>query len=329
LDMITFGTVFLELVLGHLPELPRPGEEVFAEEFAVSCGGGAVTCASAAARAGIRVGLCTILGNDLGSRVVLAHCEHAGIDVSPSLRVSRRSAGITVVLNFDGDRAFITHAPPRSVGGQPEADRWRDVLLRERPRWCYLHARRGVPGVMHAARSVGTKVMLDMSLADERERDLVAQCVGLADVFVPNEAELRWLTGAQTLESAVSAAKAWGTPVVVKRGAAGALVVDGGTVAEIRDGVQPVRVRDLTGAGDAFAGALIARLLRGTPLARAVVAANQAGSEAVGRLGAVGEVEMELGDGLGELLTGVVTESAVAALTQGTDGREREAGSGA
>jgi sugar/nucleoside kinase (ribokinase family) len=311
--MIAFGTVFLELVLGHLPELPRPGEEVFTDDFAVSCGGGAVTSASTAALAGVHAGLCTILGNDLGSRVVLAHCQHAGVDVSPSVRVSRRTAGISVVLNFDGDRAFITHAPPRPVGEQPEVDRWRDVLLRERPRWCYLHARRGVPGVLHAARSVGAKAVLDMSLADERDRDLVIECVGLADVFVPNETELRWLTGAQTLESAISAAKAWGTPLVVKRGAAGALVVEGETVTEIRDGVQAVRVRDLTGAGDAFAGALIAELLRGVPLATAVVAANQAGSKAVGRLGAVGEVEMELDDGLAELLTGAVTESAVAA----------------
>ena len=39
LDMISFGTVFLELVFGHVPELPRPGEEVYTEEFAVSCGG--------------------------------------------------------------------------------------------------------------------------------------------------------------------------------------------------------------------------------------------------------------------------------------------------
>ena len=29
LDMISFGSVFLELVFGHVPELPRPGEEVF------------------------------------------------------------------------------------------------------------------------------------------------------------------------------------------------------------------------------------------------------------------------------------------------------------
>jgi pfkB family carbohydrate kinase len=57
-------------------------------------------------------------------------------------------------------------------------------------------------------------------------------------------------------------------------------------------GVRQVRVRDLTGAGDAFAGAMIAALLRGEPLTGAVAAANTAGAQAVARLGAVGEVDV-------------------------------------
>jgi len=313
--MISFGTVFLELVFGHLPEPPRPGEEVFTDDFAVSCGG-AVTSASAAARAGVQAGLCTVLGDDLGSRVVRAHCHQAGVDFTPSVQVSRRSAGITVVLNYGGDRAFVTHLPPRPVAEQPDIDRWRDVLLRERPRWCYLHARPGVPAFLRAARAAGAKVMLDTSMGDAWERELVIECVRLADVFVPNEPELRRLTGARSLASATSTAAAWGTPLVVKRGAAGALVVDGETLAEVREGVQAATARDLTGAGDSFAGALIAELLRGVPLAGAVVAANPAGSEAVGRLGAVGEVEMESGSALDDLLTVALAESSVAAANQ-------------
>src|SRR5215468_4280437 len=132
--MISFGSVFLELVFGQVPELPRPGEEVFTEEFAVSCGG-AVSSASAAATAGVRAGLCTVLGDDLGSRVVQEFCSRRGVDTGPSLRVRRPSAGITIVLNFDGDRAFVTHQPPRRPGEPGDIDRWRSALRRERPRW--------------------------------------------------------------------------------------------------------------------------------------------------------------------------------------------------
>jgi sugar/nucleoside kinase (ribokinase family) len=305
LDMISFGSVFLELVFGHVHELPMPGEEVLTDDFAISCGG-AVTSASAAARGGAQAGLCTVLGEDLGSRMVTEYCAGLGVELSPSVRVRRRSAGISVVLNFDGDRAFITHVPPRAAGEQPEIDRWRAVLRHERPRWCYLHAGRGVPDFLRDARELGVKVVLDVSLGDERYRETVIECVRLADIFVPNGDELLRLTGADAIGEALAAAGAWGTVLVVKRGAAGAIVAGPDGVTEVAAGVRRVQVRDLTGAGDAFAGAMIAALLRGTPLAEAVVAANSAGSEAVARLGAVGEIEVAgigaAGRALGALL---------------------------
>ena len=291
LDLISFGSVFLELVLGHLRELPRPGEEVFGDDFGISCGG-AVTSAGAAARAGAHAGVCTILGDDLGSRVVAEYCARAGIELSPSLRVAGKSAGVSVVLNFDGDRAFVTHLPPRPDSEQPAIAVWREVLRREQPRWCYLHAGEGVTDFLRDARELGAKVVLDVSLGDERYRELVAECVPLADLFVPNEAELLRLTGAGTIERAIAAAAAWGTPMVLKRGPAGALIVGRDGMTEVTDGVRQVQVRDLTGAGDAFAGAMIAALLHGAALTEAVAAANAAGSAAVSRLGAVGELDL-------------------------------------
>jgi sugar/nucleoside kinase (ribokinase family) len=291
LDMISFGSVFLELVFGHVTTLPRPGEEVFTDEFAVSCGG-AVSSASAAAAAGARAGLCTVLGDDLGSRVVIEHCARGRVDLAPSQRVRSPSAGITVVLNFGGDRAFVTHVPPQARRGQAEIERWREVLRRDRPRWCYVHAGQGVTDFLREARELGIKIALDISLGDERHRDVVIDCVRMADVFVPNEDELLRLTTTDAIGPALSAAAAWDTPLVVKRGASGALIAGPDGVTEVAEGVRRIKVRDLTGAGDAFAGALIAALVRGAPLPDAVVAANTAGSEAVGRLGAVGEVDM-------------------------------------
>ena len=317
--MISFGTVFLELVFGHVPELPRPGEEVYTEEFAVSCGG-AVSSASAAASAGARAGLCTLLGDDLGSRVVIEHCARVGVDLSPSARVRQPAAGITVVLNFDGDRAFVSHLPAQARRGQQEVERWRSVLRRIRPRWCYLHAGRGVPEFLREARELGAKIAIDISLGDERrDRDVLIDCIRLADVFVPNEDELLRLTGTDAIGPAVSAASAWGTPLVVKRGAAGALVCSPDGVTEVADGIRPVTVRDRTGAGDAFAGAMIAALLRGAPLADAVVAANAAGSEAVARLGAVGEVDVSGIAAVGQTLGARFIEQVATAAATHTD----------
>ena len=112
MDLIAFGTMYLEIVFGDVPSLPAPGEEIFADEFAISCGG-AVTAASAASRMDASAGLSTLLGDDLGSRVVEEYCHRAGVDLSASQRVTGPAAGITVVVNYAGDRAFISYLPPR------------------------------------------------------------------------------------------------------------------------------------------------------------------------------------------------------------------------
>ena len=293
MDMISFGSVFLELVFGHVPALPRPGQEIFAEEFAISCGG-AVTSATAAARAGARAGVCTRLGDDLGGRVVAEHCEREGVDLSPSVRVPRRATGITVVLNYEGDRSFVTHLPPIPDTELPERSRWLEVLRSHRPAWVYVHAGPGVTDFLTAARGQGTRVLLDVSLHNiGQARAAVLDCIPLADVFTPNRSELLQLTGTNSLDSALAMAVSWGTPMVVKLGADGALIAGPDGVAHVRDGVVSVDVADLTGAGDSFAGALIVGLLRGVSLTEAVIAANQAGSAAAARLGAVGPVQVE------------------------------------
>ena len=296
MDLIAFGTMFLEIVFGDVPSLPAPGEEIFADEFAISCGG-AVTAASAASRMGVSAGLSTLLGDDLGSRVVEEYCHHAGVDLSPSQRVSGPAAGITVVVNYAGDRAFISYIPPRAQTETREHERWLEVLRQERPAWCYLHAHLGMAGLMREARELGIRVAVDVGLNEiAADPAAVLACARLADVFLPNAEELLRLTGAPSLAAAIDTAVSWGPPVVVKRGASGAIVVGqpgraGQT--EVTEGIRRVRVRDRTGAGDAFAGALIGALCKGASITEAVAAGNAAGSDTVSRLGAVGEVDVE------------------------------------
>jgi sugar/nucleoside kinase (ribokinase family) len=288
--MIAFGVVFLELVYGQVPGLPGPGEEIYADEFAVSCGG-AVIVATAASRSGVRAGLSTLLGDDLGSSVVREHCRRVGVDLSTSTELPGETAGITTVLNFDDERAFVSYLPPRMALLRPGVERRTEVLRTHRPAWCYMHAGPGVAPVLREARALGVKTALDTSLntiaADPQS---VKDCAGLADVFLPNEAELLALTKTAPMADAVAAAAAWCPSLVVKRGPHGAIVAGEGGTTPVTAGLLPVRVRDRTGAGDAFAGALIGALCRGAPLLEAVAAGNTAGSQTVSVLGGVGEV---------------------------------------
>jgi sugar/nucleoside kinase (ribokinase family) len=293
-DVIAFGTVFLEVVFGDVPALPGPGEEIFTDQFAFSCGGGAVTVATAASQLGVHAGMSALLGDDLGSRVAEQHCRRAGVDITPSRYVSGPATGISTVVNFGGDRAFISHVPPQTAAIRRDTRRWLEVLRAHRPRWCYVHAGPGVARFIAEARSLGVRVAVDVtvdSIADDAET--VIGCARQADVFLPNEEELLALTRAGSFAAAVAAALTWCPCIVVKRGARGAVVAEPGSITDVCEGLRLGPVRDRTGAGDAFAGALLGALCRGAPMTEAAAAGNAAGSRTVSFLGAVGEVPMD------------------------------------
>jgi len=293
MDLIVFGSVFLELVFGHVPALPGPGEEIYSDEFAMSCGG-AVIVASAARRSGMRAGLCTLLGDDLGTRVAEEYCHRVDIDLAPAHRVTGRTAGISVVVNFAGERAFISYLPPRPAAERRDAGRWLGVLQEQRPAWCYLHAGPAVTDFVREAKALGTRVALDVALnVIDSDPGAVIDCARVADVFLPNTEELLRLAGTRSLTAALRDATSWCRQVVVKRGAQGAVVAGPDGLTEVTEGLLPVEVRDRTGAGDAFAGALIGALWHGASLTQAAAAGNAAGSETVGKLGGVGEIEVE------------------------------------
>jgi sugar/nucleoside kinase (ribokinase family) len=290
MDLIVFGSLFLEIVFGDFDRLPGPGEEIFTDTFAYSCGG-VLTPAVAASRAGATSGLATLLGDDLATGLAVEHCRREGVDLSASQRVEGPVAGISIVLNFDGDRAFISHMPPKPGGLAPEPERWLEILRRVRPAWCYLHPRPEFVGLLEEARALGTRVALDVNVGEIEDfgHDVV-RCARLADMFLPNEDELLHLTQAPDLDDAIAVAGSWCPWLIVKRGPKGAIAVDRGHATEVTDGLLDVVVKDRTGAGDAFAGALIGKIIRGSSLLDAVAAGNGAGSEAVARLGAAGDL---------------------------------------
>jgi sugar/nucleoside kinase (ribokinase family) len=236
--------------------------------------------------------MAAMLGDDLGSRIVTQHCRRVGVDMSACRWVSGPVAGVSVAVNFAGDRAFISHLPP--VPGRRDLRHWFDMLDAHRPQWCYVHAGPGVAPFVAEARALGVRVALAVALNDIADDAAnVVDCMREADIFLSNTDELLRLTGAQPLDAAVAQALAWCPCVVVTRGVDGALVAQPGGATHVREGVLPVEARDRTGAGDAFAGGLLGALCQGAEITGAAVAGNRAGSQTVSVLGAVGEVPMD------------------------------------
>ncbi|MBO0851955.1 MAG: bifunctional hydroxymethylpyrimidine kinase/phosphomethylpyrimidine kinase, partial [Pseudonocardia sp.] len=140
--------------------------------------------------------------------------------------------------------------------------------------------------VLTAAAGVGDgRFVLNAAPAAELPDELLARC----DVLIVNEHEQAVVAGLPA-DTPVAQAHArlrrrGSRAVVTTLGAAGAVVTDAeGAVSKLP--AVPATVVDTTGAGDAFAGVLAARLALGDPLVEAARWGTVAGSLAVRAAGA-------------------------------------------
>src|SRR5207249_2442067 len=119
--------IYLDLTFAGLGAIPRPGEEHWADELALSPGGMANT-AVGLRRLGLRTAVTGAIGRDLAGGYLRTMLEAEGIAcIGPH---TDRSA-LSVVLPVDGDRALVSHLPD-DVGAS-------DAFAELRPRaWVVL-----------------------------------------------------------------------------------------------------------------------------------------------------------------------------------------------
>lgn len=108
---------------------------------------------------------------------------------------------------------------------------------------------------------------------------------GGVDLLFANEDEVMQLTSAADMDSAIAALEPKIPTLVITRGPAGALAVEGGERTEVP--AVPVReVIDTTGAGDLFAAGFLAARCRGHGIDRQLMTGGIAAAEVISHFGA-------------------------------------------
>jgi len=272
------GSANMDLV-ATAPALPRPGETVLGDDFAMVPGGKGANQAIAAARAGGECVFLGAIGSDAFGVTLKARLTASGVDTG-QVRVVYGTSGVAVIMVDGAGENAIVVTPgangaflglgPAELGAIEAAD----VLIAqlEIPLATVAEAAR-------AARGAGTRVLLNAAPAVPLPDDLL----GLVDLLVVNEGEAEALTGRSRDEPAALLAAV--PRAVLTLGAEGAWYVDRDGTAEL---VRPPSVRsvDSTAAGDAFTGALAVAWAEGRPLLDAVRWACAAGAACVRKLGA-------------------------------------------
>lgn len=253
--------------------MPRIGETILGQGFALGPGGKGSNQAVAAARLGAEVHLISRLGDDAFAAMAMETWSAAG--VRPAVTrdpVSYTGAAFIFVDAGSGDNAIIispgaaARLGPADLEAQAGLIGGASVFMTqlEQP----LEA--AVRG-LEIARAAGVTTILNPAPA----RDLPDAVLGLCDWVTPNESEAAGLTGlpvasveaARVAADTLLARGAGG--VVVTLGAQGALL-HGGGVSEVVPAIPAGPVVETTGAGDAFNGGFAVGLAEGLPPAEAV-----------------------------------------------------------
>jgi ribokinase len=268
--------------------LPRPGETVFGSGFYQGFGGKGANQAVAAARLGGTVSFVGRVGADDFGRAIRDQLAREGIDITYLLIDPDRPTGTAAILVDDAGENAIVGVPGANLGLTPE-DTWAAAELLRASAVVLAPCETLIETLTEAFRiasAAGRTCLLNPAPA----RDLPEALLRATDVCVPNETELRQLTGRATDSLADVAAAArllrdrGPATVIVTLGERGALIVGAGEPVHIPP--MPATAVDTTGAGDAFCGALAAYLAEGDPLLAAATKANRVAAMSVTRPGA-------------------------------------------
>lgn len=283
-SVVVVGSVNVDQIV-TAPRFPSPGETIIGTSVASSVGGKGANQAVAAALTGASVAMVASTGDDDNGATARRRLADRGVQTEHVAVVADEVTGTAWITVAEQDNTIIVIAGANdrwAPGDLPAVVASAAVVL------CQLEI--PVDVVRAAAGQTRGAFVLNAAPAAALPDELLARC----DVLVVNEHELAVVAeiGADAVTTSEAVASAHQrlrdrgtTAVVTTRGAAGAIVTDAdGVTTELAAPVSTVV--DTTGAGDAFVGALAARLAAGDALVEACRWGVVAGSLAVRGTGA-------------------------------------------
>jgi sugar/nucleoside kinase (ribokinase family) len=224
----------------------------------------------------------------------------AGVEFTTSpVDVGVPTARSMILVTPDGHRTmntFLGAAQELAVGMLDEEQiRASQILYLEGYLWDPETPRYAMVRAIEVAREAGRKVAFSLSdlFCVDRHREGFSTLIdgGRIDILFANEAEILALAGVPHLDTAVAAIAPKVETLVVTRGAAGALAVQGRERIDVA--AEPVEeVVDTTGAGDLFAAGFLYGYATGKTLERSLQLGAIAASEIIQHYGARPEANL-------------------------------------
>ncbi|MFC4221291.1 carbohydrate kinase family protein [Flagellimonas marina] len=265
-DVIVVGELNVDLILNQIVGYPEIGKEVLADHMTLALGSSSAICASNLSSLGLNVGFIGKLGKDLFGKFIIQELQKKGVDTSLIITDANLITGATIALNYNEERAMVTHQGAMTHLGIDDIKK-EDLRLAQHLHFSSYFFQPGFHNELHnlfkTAQNEGLSTSLDVQWDPSDQWDLdLEKVLPALDVFIPNEAELLKLTKQENLTEAIDVIKEKCNQLVVKCGNRGSVLCYDGKKVE-KNAFTNKNVVDSIGAGDSFNAGYISKYVKG------------------------------------------------------------------
>lgn len=270
-DVIALGELNVDIILNSIDGFPEIGKEKFAGSMTVTLGSSTAIFAANTACLGARTAFAGMVGDDSFGDLVSSSLEARGVDTEFLIRSAKYATGATVVMSYDEDRANLTYQGAMDHMGFDDIDP--EIFLQGR----HIHIssifmqsalKRDLFKVFGAAEKNGVTLSMDTQWDPVEKWDFDYKALlPHINIFMPNETELKCLTGKDSLDASVEAIVPYlKEAAVIKCGSKGSLLVRKDGTRTMLPSFLNKNVIDTIGAGDSFNSGFIYSYVRGLSL---------------------------------------------------------------
>ena len=245
------------------------GTKVDIDKIKFSTGGGATNAATTFARYGHESIFMGCIANDPAGQAIVNSLDDEGIDSSYITYLNRLQTGYSVVLLApSGERTILTCRGASAHFNALNPDDLDTVY----PDWLYVTT------------SLGAKIMFNPGNLELQHSRKFLGLLSDVDVLLVNKCEAQKVVEGTILTELIAKMKNYVPNVIITDGNQGAIATDGKEVYRI--GLyEDVKIKDSTGAGDAFGSGLLAAYADGKSFKDSLIFASANSTSVVQHIG--------------------------------------------
>ena len=263
------------------------GTKIDIDKISYEIGGGGTNSATTFARYGHEAIFVGNVARDSAGEAVLAKLDNEGIDTSYIGLSKKGATGCSIILldMKSGERTILTH---RGVSSKFNNFDENDLDLIN-PDWLYVTTLHGDMDTLlrffEKAHSIGTKIMFNPGELELEEPEKLIGLLEDVDILLVNKHEAAEIVPGSLLSELLRKLQQYTKTVIITDAAMGGIATNGAE--SCRFGIyEDAKVRDTTGAGDAFGSGFLASLAAGKSFRESLTFASANATAVVKQLGA-------------------------------------------